>query len=354
MHKFFLISHNLSICRNVNEENIDDCQSLEIASNIILSESKSNEKESTISPTSSIAVEVDQCHELNTDKIDHKILFARVRGKSFAYQRFHSIVNDQSTCLHKLIESQLTLTYKECSRSVSILIGDSILSEYFRFLFLYSINQCLSKILIEIIDNPSIHLTCLTLSQFNNGLYDLLTLRRLRLIDTGMSKMFRKTNLNLGRVLFIGKQIYLQPCSYEVPLRNSEDVSLAINRFNGQRINGHRIMIINFYGQTNTKSGSFLFLYLAPSTFDSSLNRNSNINGTRYSVLKLVRQLKKHRLMGSDDTIRCSFNECSLNRLLKDYVHAPQSTMLVFKIRSNRSVTTPMPSLRSDEELNQM
>ncbi len=95
-------------------------------------------------------------------------------------------MNDNDTVLGELIDSQLILTCNNNCKSVCILIDDHKQSEQYRSSFLHYIYTTLSNTLKKIINKKSIQMTCMNLAFFNNSLCDIINMKRLRLIDTGI------------------------------------------------------------------------------------------------------------------------------------------------------------------------
>lgn len=130
-------------------------------------------------------------HLINSDttpqykSVDHTII-VRASKNSPASKQLQTLVNNDDTLLEQLIDSQLTLTCDNNSKSICILIDDHKQIEQYRSSFLHYIYTTLSNTLKKIIDKQSIELTCMNLAFFNNSLCDIINMRRLRLIDTGI------------------------------------------------------------------------------------------------------------------------------------------------------------------------
>ena len=73
----------------------------------------------------------------------------------------------------------------------------------------------------------------------------------------------------------------------------------------------------------------FLFLQLAPICSIRPTGLLTNLNSTTYSVLNLIRKLNNDQLYNQ----RYLLNDCSLNRLLKNYLFSSQQTMSVIKVK---------------------
>jgi hypothetical protein len=95
----------------------------------------------------------------------------------------------------------------------------------------------------------------------------------------------------------------------------------------------HQILIINCYHKRSSVSGSFVFLQLAPICSIQSSGLSTNLNLATYSILNLIRQLRKGRILNDDTKKRYLLNDCSLNRLLKSYLFSRQQTMTVFTVK---------------------
>ena len=119
-----------------------------------------------------------------------------------------------------------------------------------------------------------------------------------------------------------------------MPLTSEHDITEMFRRLRTKMAHVHQLLIINFYHSPSMASGSFLFLQLAPISTNRSSDRLTNLNGTTYSVMNLIRQLNKFHLShDSTKKKRYLFNGCALNRLLKTYISASQQTLTVFKIK---------------------
>ena len=108
---------------------------------------------------------------------------------------------------------------------------------------------------------------------------------------------------------------------------------MAVNRLSTQMLFAHQILIINFYNEQSSLSGSFLFLQLAPICSIRSNGLLTNLNSTAYSILNLIRQLSTGQFFRSDTAKRCFLNDYSLNRLLKTYLFSSQQTMIVLQVK---------------------
>jgi len=228
---------------------------------------------------------------------DHLILIR-------ASKQFQTILNQTDKHLNDLLDCQLTWTSNENCKSVCILIDDQKQSEQIRSLFLHYIYTSLSDRLKTFLQNQSIQLTCMNLAFFNNSLCDVITMKRIRLIDTG-------------------KNVFLSP-SCEISLQTSNDIDKIIDRLSTKMSFAHQILIINFNHQQTSTSSSFFFLQLAPICSIRPAGLFTNLNSTTYSVLNLLRQ--------SNSNKRYAFNDCLLNRLLKSYLCSSQPTIVVITV----------------------
>jgi hypothetical protein len=132
---------------------------------------------------------------------------------------------------------------------------------------------------------------------------------------------------------YLGKKLFFQPSTSEITVRTRHDVIKAINRLSIRMPFAHQLMIINCYSsQHATRSGSFLFLHLAPISSIRSSGLFTNLNATTYSVMNLIRQWNKTCLCNDEKTKRYLFNDCLLNRILKNYLSASQQTLTALKI----------------------
>jgi hypothetical protein len=116
---------------------------------------------------------------------EHTII-ARASKNSTNCKQLQTLLNDDDTVLGELIDSQLILTYNNNYKSVCILIDDHKQSEQYRSSFLHYIYTTLSNTLKKIINKESIQMTCMNLAFFNNSICDIINMKRLRLIDTGI------------------------------------------------------------------------------------------------------------------------------------------------------------------------
>lgn len=248
--------------------------------------------------------------------IDHMIL-ARATKNSIVCQQLQTLMNNPDTLLEQVIESQLTFTCYHHSKSVCILLDNHKQSNHSRTSFLHYIYTSLSNTLKMFIRQSSVHITCMNLAFFNNSVCDIITMRRLRLIDTG-----RKT-------------ILLPSC--EIPLRTPNDINIAINRLSTNMSFAHQIFIVNFSHEHSSSSGSYFFLQLAPICSIRPTGLFTNLNSSTYSVLNLIRQFHNGQLFHQNTMKRYLMNDCSLNRLLKSYLISSQQTMTVITMKEKQS-----------------
>ncbi|CAF1107973.1 unnamed protein product [Adineta ricciae] len=248
-------------------------------------------------------------------KVHDHVIIVRASQNSAACQHLQIILNQSNSSLNQLIDSQFLLTSQNNYQSVCILFDNHKQSEAHRSSFLRYIYQSLSNILKCTIQNRSIQITCMNLVFFNNSIYDLTRMQRIRLIDTG-------------------KQVIFRP-SCEISLKTSDDVDTVINRVSMPMPFAHRIFIVNFHHEQSSLSGSFLFLHLAPICSVRSTGLLTNLNSTTYSIMNLIRQLKNGHLSDQKTKKRFLLNDYTLNRLLKTYLFSPKHTMIVFTVRSN-------------------
>ncbi|CAF0725260.1 unnamed protein product [Didymodactylos carnosus] len=223
-----------------------------------------------------------------------------------------SVNLEKNRSIDSLIKKQINWAFNGY-QSVVVLFDDKYSLQ--RQSFLNYVYNSIEKNLLKLIDTASqshdnLLLSCSNLMLFNNSLYDIYTLQRLRLLDTG-------------------KKVILLPDNEKL-ITNSNDIRHSINKLKRDIAFSHRIYIINFRKKTCLKSfGSFLFMQLAPVQLLSTYAFNhsgdyrgllTNMNAATYSVMNTIRQLINGKLNGDDITKRYLLNESSLNRLLKDYL----------------------------------
>ncbi len=97
----------------------------------------------------------------------------------------------------------------------------------------------------------------------------------------------------------------------------------------------HQILIINF--SSHERSSSFFFLQLAPICSIRPTGLFTNLNSTTYSVLNLIRQFNHGQLFDHNIAKRYLLNDCSLNRLLKNYLFSFQQTISVITVKQRET-----------------
>jgi hypothetical protein len=181
------------IRRHRHRSNRDDTSSIEYltpscSSSLILTVHQHNRFDKHRVRSSSSKVDY-RSHIYDTSSYQYyannHILLANATRSSSAYEHFRTLLTEQTASVKQFIDYQLLLTYEEQYRSVCILIDDYKSSAQYRHSFLRSIYMTLSDSLTTITDDRSRQLTVMHLIFFNNSLYDIVTMQRLRLIDTG-------------------------------------------------------------------------------------------------------------------------------------------------------------------------
>ena len=117
--------------------------------------------------------------------IDHTII-ARATKNSPVCKQLQTLLNNNDTLLEQLIETQLTFTCHHHCKSVCILLDNHKQSDQHRSSFLHYIYTSLSNTLKNLMRQSSVQITCMNLAFFNNAVCDIINMRRLRLIDTGI------------------------------------------------------------------------------------------------------------------------------------------------------------------------
>lgn len=118
-------------------------------------------------------------------KTHNHVIIVRASENSTACQHLQIILNQSTSSLDQLIDSQFLLTSQNNYQSVCILFDDHKQSEQHRSSFLQYVYQSLSNTLKSTLQNRCIQITCMNLVFFNNSICDLTRMHRIRLIDTG-------------------------------------------------------------------------------------------------------------------------------------------------------------------------
>lgn len=150
--------------------------SIEIETNV----SSNQKQQSTINLHLNISDTISQFKS-----VDHTII-ARATKNSPACQQLQTLLNNNDTLLEQLIDTQLTFTCHHQCKSVCILLDDHKQSNQRRSSYLHYIYTSLSTTLKNLLRQSSVQITCMNLAFFNNAVCDIINMRRLRLIDTGM------------------------------------------------------------------------------------------------------------------------------------------------------------------------